>query len=74
MWVPDYAMTEAEKEANKGWKTAGGYYKDIPFKEAFTNAWHNWDEDNRTSFTNLPNFDADKFEQITGVIVEQKKK
>lgn len=61
------AMTEEEKSANRGWKTAEGYVKDIPFKEAFQNAWHNWSAENRAAFTSLPNFDAEVFFEITGV-------
>jgi len=67
MWIPDNKMTEEEKKANRGWERAEGYYKDIPYKEAFTNAWHNWSEENRKEFTSLPNFDAVIFEEITGV-------
>jgi hypothetical protein len=67
IWVPDHAMSDQEKADNRGWKNAGGYYKDIPFKEAFKNAWHNWSKEDRKAFTTLPNFDADVFEEITGV-------
>jgi len=69
LWVPDHAMSDQEKADNRGWKVAGGYYKDIPFKEAFKNAWHNWSEKNRKAFTSLPNFDPVVFEEITGVKV-----
>ena len=67
LWIPEFKMTDQEKETNKGWKTAEGYYKDIPFKEAFGNAWNNWSEENRQAFKDLPNFDAAIFEEITGV-------
>ena len=67
LWVPDHAMSDQEKADNRGWENAGGYYKDIPFKEAFKNAWHNWSEEDRKAFTTLPNFDAVVFEEITGV-------
>jgi hypothetical protein len=67
IWIPDYKMTEEEKEKYPSYKTAEGYVKDIPFKEAFKNAWHNWSEGNRKAFAELPNFDATVFEEITGV-------
>ncbi len=67
MWIPDHAMSEEEKAANKGWKTAEGYFKDIPFKQAFTDKWNNWSDENRIAFTSLPNFDWAIFEEITGV-------
>ena len=73
LWVPASRMTEDEKAAHKGWKTADGYVKDIPFKEAFQNAWHNFSDANKQEFINLPNFDSIKFEHITGVKVEIKK-
>jgi hypothetical protein len=68
-WVLSYQMSEDEKNAFPSHKTVEGYLKDIPFKEAFKNAWHNWDKENREAFTSLPNFDKDIFFQITGVEV-----
>jgi hypothetical protein len=67
IWVYPDSMTEEEKTKNPSWKTCDGYLKDIPFKEAFQNAWHNWNATNRKAFADLPNFDADIFFQITGV-------
>jgi hypothetical protein len=69
LWVPDHAMSEDEKASNKGWKTAGGYYRDIPYKQAFADRWNNWSEENRKAFTSLPNFDSEIFELITSVKV-----
>ncbi len=67
MWVQESAMTDEEKTKYPSYKTTGGYLKDIPYKEAFTNAWHNWDNAAREAFTSLPNFDAEIFYNITGV-------
>jgi hypothetical protein len=67
MWIYSENMTPEEKEKNPSHKTCGGYLKDIPFKEAFQNQWHNWNESNRKAFKDLPNFDAAIFEEITGV-------
>lgn len=64
-------MTNEEKVAHPSYKTAEGYLKDIPFKEAFSNAWHNWNASNRNAFTDLPNFDKDIFLKITGVDIEK---
>jgi hypothetical protein len=69
MWIYPSQMTDEEKKANPSYQTCDGYLKDIPFKEAFQNAWHNWSEKNRSAFTSLPNFDADIFFEITGVRV-----
>ena len=67
MWIPSSQMTEAEKEAFPAHKTAEGYVRDIPFKEAFQAQWNNWDETSRAAFTSLENFDAAIFKHITGV-------
>ena len=56
---------------NTGWTNAEGYYKDIPFKEAFKNAWGNFDAKSRKAFTDLENFDKDVFEFITSVRVDE---
>ena len=70
MWVYESSMTDKEKELFPSYRTAGGYLKDIPFKEAFSNAWHNWSAENRKAFTSLPNFDKNIFEEITSVKVK----
>ncbi len=67
MWISENSMNDTEKAAHPSYTTAGGYVKDIPFKEAFQNAWYNWSDRNRNAFTTLPNFDPVIFEQITGV-------
>ena len=67
LWVPTSAMTQEEKTAYPSHETCEGYLKEIPFKQAFQDRWHNWSEDARNQFTSLPNFDAAIFEEITGV-------
>lgn len=67
LWVPEHAMSDEEKSQHKGWKTAEGFYRDIPFKQAFTDKWRNWSAENREAFTSLPNFDWQVFTDITGV-------
>jgi hypothetical protein len=69
LWVPSGLMSEAEKAANPKHETTEGYLKTIPIKEAWKNAWGNWDEQTKLVFTSLPNFSADKFELITGIKV-----
>ena len=71
-WVPSSHMTEEEKQEFPSHETCEGYLKDIPFKEAFQNAWHNWSADSRKAFTDLPNFNSDIFFEITGVKVSEK--
>ncbi len=38
---------EQEKKDHPYHVTTLGYVKNIPYKEAFANAWHNWSDDNR---------------------------
>lgn len=71
MWVNDSLMTSKEKKAKKGWKNSGGYYKDIPFKQAFKAQWDNWNETNRKAFTTLPNFNKYIFNKIVGIDIDK---
>lgn len=70
IWVPSSMMTNEEKEKYPSHKTAEGYLKDIPYKEAFQNKWHSWSANDKEAFTSLPNFDAEIFKEITGVDVQ----
>jgi hypothetical protein len=70
MWIYSDNMSAEEKEKFPSHKTTGGYLKEIPYKDAFQNKWHNWSEVNKKEFTNLPNFDKDIFFQITGVKID----
>ena len=67
IWIYSEDMTKEEKDKYPSHTTTGGYLKDIPFKEAFQNKWHNWSDKNKQEFKNLPNFDSEIFEFITGV-------
>ena len=69
-WIADYQMSEEEKKLYPYYVTTKGYIKNIPFKDAFQNAWHNWTKDSQKEFKNLPNFDAVIFEEITGVKID----
>ena len=70
-WVPQSDMTEAEKSDHPQHKHIGGYLRkhELPYTESFPLAWSKMDDDERKRWTSLPNFDADKFLQITGVDV-----
>jgi hypothetical protein len=67
LWIPSYAMSEEEKKANPKWETTEGYLKTIPLKEAWANFWHNLNDESKTLFTSLENFDSKIFEEITGI-------
>ena len=69
LWIPDYKMSEEEKNLYPYYVTTKGYIKNLPYKEAFANSWNNWNNDARQSFKDLPNFDAEIFKDITGIEV-----
>jgi hypothetical protein len=69
LWIPDYKMSEEEKKQYPYYITTGGYVRSIPYKEAFSNSWNNWNLQARQSFLDLPNFDKDIFKEITGIDV-----
>jgi len=70
-FVPSDKMTDAERADNPTHVTIGGYLKPLckTVQEAFPIAWAKMDQATRDRFLNLPNFDAEKFYQCTGVDV-----
>lgn len=69
IWVPEYKMTDEEKEKYPSYKTAEGYLRPIPPHDAWANMWNNLSDDYKKVFTTLPNFDASIFKEITGIDV-----
>jgi len=69
IFIPDYKMSDEEKVMYPYYVTTGGYIKNLPYKEAFQNAWNNWSDAAKESFQKLPNFDKDIFKDITGIDV-----
>ena len=65
-WV-DY--TDEEKQSDKTKELIGGYLKKYDYKEACAKWWTNMSEENREIVKQIPNFDADKFFEITGIRV-----
>ena len=71
-WVELKDMTSKEKSDNPTSETTGGYLKTYEHKEA----WSNWWEKNRSEemierIKKLPNFDAEIFEEITGIKIDE---
>jgi len=64
VWV-DY--TEKEKENDKAKELVGGYLKTNTYKEAWGMLWDGLSQEEREEISELPNFDADIFEEITGI-------
>ena len=62
--------TEEEMKENKNKRLIGGYLKEYSYKEACANWWGELTEENREIIKSIPNFDADKFEEITGIKID----
>ncbi|HEV7700207.1 MAG TPA: hypothetical protein VGO43_08265 [Pyrinomonadaceae bacterium] len=73
-WIESSSMSAKDKKANPDHETTGGYLKALTLPEAWKNMWPNLDDKSKQLFLDLPNFDAAKFEQITGIKVKKVKK
>ena len=75
-WIPDYKMSQQEKERHPEYVTTGGYLKEYTYKEAFRKSFEvarrkpDWPKQRRM-LLNLPNFDAKIFEEISGIKEEE---
>ena len=68
-WINESNMTEEEKKQNPKFHVSGGYLKTLSYKKAWKEVWDKLSNDSRQQFLNLPNFDKDIFEDITGIKV-----
>jgi hypothetical protein len=66
-WIPSDEMTDDEKKAYPEHKTTGGYLRTQDIKQGFLKAWECLSDDEKDIIRSIPNFDAEKFEQITGI-------
>ena len=71
-WVPENKMSDKEKEEHKEtYGNCGGYLKTLGYKEAFQKSYAEATEEDRKKIFNIPNFDADKFYEISGIDVRK---
>ncbi len=70
VWVYEENMSTEEKEQYPTYKTTGGYLKVFSYKEAWSNLWNNLTDSEKQEIKNIPNFDSEKFKEITGIKVE----
>ena len=63
-WI-EYTEEEMKEDKNK--RLIGGYLKEYSYKEACANWWCELTEENREIIKSIPNFDEDKFYEITGI-------
>ena len=61
--------TDEEKKADKKKELIGGYLKTYTYKEACKNWWDKYTDKEKAVIMSMPNFDKDKFKQITGIEV-----
>ena len=69
VWVPVSDMTQKEKDDNLACGNAEGYLKKLDYKEEFQASYNKANEEDRKKIFNLPNFNADKFLEISGIDV-----
>lgn len=68
-WIPEYRMTNEEKEAHPEYKVQEGYLKAYTYKEACQKMWDGFSKTERNKIKKLPNFDKNIFKEITGIEV-----
>lgn len=62
-------MSDEEKEAHPEHEITGGYLKNLDFKVACKIMWENLSAEDKQAVKEIPNFDANVFEEITGIFV-----
>lgn len=70
-WIYSEDMTDEEKEEHSEHETTGGYLKVHDESECGQIWWDGLSEQNRDIIRALPNFDAEIFEQCTGINVNK---
>ena len=68
-WRYSEDMTDEEKAAHPEHETTGGYLRVYTPKETAQMWWDGLSENRKNIILNIPNFDADIFEEITGIKV-----
>jgi len=70
IWITFSEMTIKEKKNNKNSEKMGGYMKNIPYKIACKIWWEKLTNENKKIIKSMPNFDAKKFFEITGITIK----
>ena len=69
-WIDWNNMDDKEKKDNPKAFVCGGYLKVYEYKDAWKNLWDSLTDGQKSLFKELPNFDSDIFEDITGIRIE----
>ena len=70
-WVSKDDMTDQEKATNPTYDTTGGYLKVYDYKAAFQASYNKATREEQLRVKELPNFDADKFYEISGIRIDE---
>jgi len=70
-WISSNCMTDEEKKEHPEYNTTEGYLRVCDESETRQAWWDGLAESSKTLVMNLPNFDADIFEQCTGIKVKK---
>ena len=68
-WIWSDSMTDEEKASHPEFETTGGYLKVCNNDKAFINWWESLNNSEKNIIKSIPNFNAEKFLQITGIRV-----
>ncbi len=68
-WICESDMTELEKKDHPEYETTGGYLKENDTSGCCMEWWNGLTMNQKCTIHNIPNFDADKFFEITGIRV-----
>ena len=70
-WVYEEDMTDEEKAVNPTYETTGGYLKVLNESECGQLWWGSLSDFQKNYIKSIPNFDAEIFEQCTGIKVDE---
>ena len=70
-WICAEDMTDQEKLDHPSYETTGGYLKKRDISKDYQKWWDRLSGDQKQCIKEIPNFDAKKFEMITGINTEE---
>ena len=70
-WVYEEDMTDVEKTEHPTYEITGGYLKVLNESECGQLWWNGLSDEDKTIIKAIPNFDADIFEECTGIKVNK---
>ena len=70
-WIYSENMTDEEKANHPEHETTGGYLKTVDFKTACGLMWGDMTDEEKAAVKDIPNFDAEVFKEITGIVFDK---